>query len=317
LPLGFKANTIAPDDFREIAARHICAASPACAPYVGRPLDVSGRGGDGTVDKYGDNLITACTTGHHDANFRHNPLRDAVAHVAKMFGAVSVRTEDGHYFLRALTPQALFAAINEGNLTARLRGVTPDITIRLDPSSQQKIYEVKVIGYCKSWYPNLPASSSAMYGVEKRAQSVPGEYARKLRAHDVKFGMRARASDGGPPGPLEASLATANLQVLVSGAFGEGNKGLHSFVRELAASGAPRLQAKLGLDLGAAAARIRRVAYERIGLAIARGHAQQLLARLGCVDVLRAHRNGAHVGDAVVACEGPTLLIASDRGNDE
>ena len=60
---------------------------------------------------------------------------------------------------------------------------------------------------------------------------------------------------------------------------------------------------------------IRHVAYERIGLAIARGHAQQLLTRLGCVDVLRAHRNGAHVGDAVLACEGPTLLIASDHGN--
>ena len=82
-------------------------------------------------------------------------------------------------------------------------------------------------------------------------------------------------------------------------------------------SGAPRLRAKLGLDAGATAARIRCVAYERIGLVIARGHAQQLLARLGCVDVLRAHRNGAHVGDAVLACEGPTLLIASDRGNDE
>jgi hypothetical protein len=312
-----EANRLPADEFREIATRHVCAPSPACAPYVGRPLDVSGRGGDGTVDKYGDNLITACATGHHDANFRHNPLRDAVADLAKMFGAVLVRTEDGHHFLRALTPQALFAAINAGNLTARLRGVTPDITIRLDPSSQQQIYEVKVIGYCKTWYPNLPANSSAKFGVEKRAQSVPGEYARKLRAHDVKFGMRARASDGGPPGPLEASLATANLQVLVSGAFGEGNKGLHSFVRELAISGAPRLQAKLGLDPGAAAARIRRVAYERIGLAIARGHAQQLLARLGCVDVLRAHRNGAHVGDAVLACEGPTLLIASDRGNDE
>jgi hypothetical protein len=94
--------------------------------------------------------------------------------------------------------------------------------------------------------------------------------------------------------------------VLVSGAFGEGNKGLHSYVRELAVSGAPRLQAKLGLDPGAAAARIRRVAYERIGLA---------LARLGCVDVLRAHRNGAHVGDAVVACEAPTLLIQSDSSN--
>jgi hypothetical protein len=102
------------------------------------------------------------------------------------------------------------------------------------------------------------ASSSAAYGVEKRAQSVPSEYARKLRAHDVEFGMRASATDGGPPGPLEASLATANLQALVSGAFGEGNTGLHSFVRELAAR--------------------------------------------------------AHVGDAVLACEAPILLIASDRG---
>jgi hypothetical protein len=68
-------------------------------------------------------------------------------------------------------------------------------------------------------------------------------------------------------------------------------------------------------EASAAAARIRRVAYERIGLAIASGHAQQLLARLGCVDVLRAHRNGAHVGDAVLACEAPTLLIESDSSD--
>jgi hypothetical protein len=125
-----------------------------------------------------------------------------------------VREEYGHYFLRALTLLALVAAITEGNLTIRPRGVTPDITIRFDPSSDQKIYEVKVIGYCKAWYPAQTASSSAAYGVEKRAQSVPGVYARKLRAHDVKFGMRASATDGGPPGPLEAGLATANLQVL-------------------------------------------------------------------------------------------------------
>jgi hypothetical protein len=32
---------------------------------------------------------------------------------------------------------------------ARLRGLTPDITIRFDRSSQE-IYEVKVIGYCKT-----------------------------------------------------------------------------------------------------------------------------------------------------------------------
>lgn len=50
-----------------------------------------------------------------------------------------MNAEDGHYFLRVLTLHALFAAINEGNLTARLRGVAPDITIPLDPFSQQKI----------------------------------------------------------------------------------------------------------------------------------------------------------------------------------
>jgi hypothetical protein len=49
-----------------------------------------------------------------------------------------------------------------------------------------------------------------------------------------------------------ASRATADLQVFVSGAFGEGNKCLHSCVRELAPH---RLQATLGLDPGSAAAR--------------------------------------------------------------
>jgi hypothetical protein len=140
-----QGNSIPADEFREIVARSICAPSPACIPFVGRPLDVSGRGGDGTVDAHGDNLITACTTGGHDARFRHDPLRDAVAHVAKLFGATYAREEDGHYFLRALTPQALVAAITEGNLTIRLRGVTPDITIRFDPSSHQKIYDRQTV----------------------------------------------------------------------------------------------------------------------------------------------------------------------------
>jgi hypothetical protein len=72
-----KGNAIAADEFSEMGARYIGAPSPACVPFVSRPLDVSGRGGGGTVDKFGDNLITACTTGHHDASFRHNPLRDA------------------------------------------------------------------------------------------------------------------------------------------------------------------------------------------------------------------------------------------------
>jgi hypothetical protein len=66
--------------------------------------------------------------------------------------------------------------------------------------------------------------------------------------------------------------------VLDSGAFGACNKGLHSFVRELAVSGAPRLQAKLGLE----------------------ARSQKVLI---------------YVGDAVLACEAPTLLIESDSSD--
>ena len=49
---------------------------------------------------------TRPATDHHSAN---NPRR----------GAVLMRAEDGHDFLCELPPQALSAAINEGNLTAR------------------------------------------------------------------------------------------------------------------------------------------------------------------------------------------------------
>jgi hypothetical protein len=61
----------------------------------------------------------------------------------------------------------------------------------------QKIYEVNVIGYCKTWYSAQPASSSAAYGVEKRTQSVPGEYARsELPAPCAcAYGAPPRASD--------------------------------------------------------------------------------------------------------------------------
>jgi len=41
---------LSPDEFWEIAVHHAGMPSPACAPYVARRIDVSGRGGAGTVD---------------------------------------------------------------------------------------------------------------------------------------------------------------------------------------------------------------------------------------------------------------------------
>jgi hypothetical protein len=109
---------------------------PACAPYVGRPLDASGRGGDGALAGCGDDLITtARATGRRKPALRRAPRR-GVARRQLELGAVLARAEDGHSFLRALTPRALSAAINEGDLFAAraARRDVPDITIRLDPS---------------------------------------------------------------------------------------------------------------------------------------------------------------------------------------
>jgi hypothetical protein len=113
--------------------------------------------------------------------------------------------------------------------------------------------------------------------------------------------------------------------MLLINAFCEGNKGLHSFVRQRRATAAGLhsfVRQRRATAAGQTGPRPRlggsahsALTYERIGLAIARSHAQQLVARLGCVDVCRAHRNGAHVDDAVLACEAPTLLIASHLGN--
>jgi hypothetical protein len=51
-------------------------------------------------------------------------------------------------------------------------------------------------------------AKSHFHGVERRVQSVrqPGQYARKLRAHDVEFGVRSSAIDCGLRGPQEVSL---------------------------------------------------------------------------------------------------------------
>jgi hypothetical protein len=126
---------------------------PACAPYVGRPLDASGRGGDGALAGYGDDLITtARATGRRKPALRRAPRRGGARRQLEL-GAVLARAEDGHSFLRALTPRALSAAINEGDLAPR--------AARRDAGHH-----------------------------DPRRQ---------------KFGTRARASAGGPPGPGEAA----------------------------------------------------------------------------------------------------------------
>ena len=109
-----------------------------------------------------------------------------------------------------------------------------------------------------------------------------------------------------------ASRATADLQVFVSGAFGEGNKCLHSCVRELAPH---RLQATLGLDPGSAAART--ATSPTSATAMCSSSSRALAASTFCARIATARTSR----DAVLACEGShTHRVrpqpATERGQD-
>jgi hypothetical protein len=164
---------------------------PACAPYVGRPLDASGRGGDGALAGYGDDLITtARATGRRKPALRRAPRRGGARRQLEL-GAVLARAEDGHSFLRALTPRALSAAINEGDLAPRAarrdaglitirdvkiwharprerrrtaragRGRLVTASIHVPVSSAFGEGNKGLLSYCASWRRAWPASTQA------------------------------------------------------------------------------------------------------------------------------------------------------------
>jgi hypothetical protein len=156
------------------------------------------------------------------------------------------------------------------------------------------MYENEVIGSYQAWYPALSAHTSATCGLEKRTQSVPGEYARAANCArtDVNFGMRAE-----PPTEITADCPNAGGQARYwpttrCSSAARSDKGLQSFVLELANSCAPRLRVEPGLDAGSTAARNHASpaslsTRDRAGPA---GHAQQLISlAAGCVDVFCAH----------------------------
>ena len=65
------------------------------APYV------AGRAGDGTVDRHGDNLVTASACGDHEARYRHDPLVEQLTTAARNAGCYA-RQEDSSFYRSAI-----------------------------------------------------------------------------------------------------------------------------------------------------------------------------------------------------------------------
>jgi hypothetical protein len=310
-------------EWRECVARYIGAPSPACAPFVGQQLHVSGRGGDGTVDVWGDNLLTACTQGDLESKLRHDPLVALLGTAARNVGGLAF-TEHAAFYHSAIPPGAYAARAAQAALQhaaqpqcyGRLRVMRPDVVYKLNPGEPWTVAEVKTCSFSRTWY-----GASGVGGVATRERAALRELRSKARAHDRLFGL-AQLAPGGhganvTPGPIEGRLHSARVVAAVSGSFAEGGRGLHDIVAAMAEEGGRQLCLRMGTDPVDAAARIKRLLTNRIGVLAARGTAQLLLARLefaGPAAAQRAARRspgqhvvslaalGAQAGVAMGAC---------------
>jgi hypothetical protein len=155
-------------------------------------------------------------------------------------------------------------------------------------------------------------------GVAARARAVPGGYLRHARAVDRKLHLAVGdpANPHGPNltmGPVEARLQTvAPVCALVIGGFAEASTDVHLLVGALAALGARKLSAQLGIPYDQARARARQLLVQRIGFAAARGIAQHRLQGLMFAAPLAAQREAdARAGGRAARVLSPLALAAS------
>jgi hypothetical protein len=276
-----------PQDFRECFARFLAAPSPACAPFVGQRLHVAGSAGGGVVDRYGDGLVSAATTGDHVTRFRHDPLVDQLTTAARNAGCYA-RQEDSSFFRSAILQAALDAMGARAGTARHSRVPVPDITLQHNAARGLELVEVKTISFCETWYP-----SCASGGVARRERTLAAEYLRKARALDRAFGL-AQAGAGTANvtvGPIEAKyLSVGPVRGAVVGGFGEGSAGLYGLIADISAAAGRKLHSRLGLCEAMAASHAKRLLISRIGTMMARGHAQLVAARLQFVAPLTAQR---------------------------
>ena len=291
---GGKQTNMCSAEFRECYVRYIAGKSPACAPFEGQQLNVSLRGGP--LDAYGDIAVAAAWTGNQESIFRHDPIVQTIASAIKDVGGYAV-AEDSAFFSSVLPPAAIAAAQAQAALTGqthRLRVITPDVVVRVDPArGRLQLIEVKTIAFCPSYYTDNNAALPP--GVARRAKPLEAEYLRKARAQDRVFGLALPGPHLNGPnasiGPIEAKLNTVKpIRGIVIGAFGEVSADTHSLVKEIAAQGGRKMYALMGVSPMEAAARIKKQLIDTIGTIAARGHAQLLLARLSALAPIAAQR---------------------------
>ena len=211
-------------EFSEAAATLLCVPSPACASRLGER--VTRRK---TVDIWGDNVRSAALPGDGFRK-RHDLVKNFLVRILKSAG-ISTECEVFNMFAREI-PQAGLARIERGRVR---QAIVPDFRIsQIEPGGDREIsrlWELKAISSCKTRYPRNPRPEGR--AVDRRSDLLQGEYEKKARTTDQRYGGAIE----GEIGRCEAKLLSyGRVRGLVVGGWGELNEDFKQLLEAISQS---------------------------------------------------------------------------------
>ena len=196
-------------EFTEAAATLLCLPSPACSSRIGDTVR-----GNAKVDLFGDSVRSDTGLTGDGFRKRHDLVKNFLQRQLN-FSGIQAECEVFNLFAREI-PQEGLSRIEKGRARQTM---VPDFKIMIptqEGRTEPKLYEMKVIFSCPTRYPCNPRPEGK--AVDRRAQLLPGEYTKKARNADTKYG----GASGGETGRMERKLQSfGRVRGLVVGAWGE------------------------------------------------------------------------------------------------
>ena len=224
-------------EFAEAASTLLCLPSPACQSRIGET--VRGRT---KIDMYGDTVRAAKLPGDGYRK-RHDNCKDFLLKQLRVSG-LTADCEVFNLFSREI-PQAGLSRIERGRTR---QSIVPDFKISIPEGGGRvtpTLYEMKVISSCKTRYGRNPKPEAR--AVDIRSELLHGEYTKKARNTDQKFGGTIAGETGG----VERKLLTfPRVKGLVIGAFGELNEDFRELLQIMAQSKLSQLEHQPGGRVG-------------------------------------------------------------------
>ena len=220
-------------EFSEAAATQLCLPSPACASRLGEAI----RGAK-KIDMFGDNVRAAKLPGDGFRK-RHDLVKNFIFRKLRAAG-VPVECEVFNLFAREI-PQEGLSRIERGRTRQTM---VPDFKITVEEAggrNEQRLYELKVISSCPTRYGRNPKPNAR--AVDRRADLLQNEYAKKARKADTKYG----GTPEGETGRMERKLLNfGRVRGLVIGAWGEISEDLKNLMQIMADKKQEEIQAQTG-----------------------------------------------------------------------